>query len=133
MFTTFLLLHTHLGKSGGHLQPLAASLNTSLTILSSSEWKLIIHILPPGAKQSIASIIAFFRLSISPFTSILIAWKIRFAGCPPSTLAEAGIAAFITSTNSNVVRIGASLRFFYNKICNSNCPFLFPVISKNSN
>ena len=35
-----------------------------------------------------------------------IAWKIRFAGCPPLRLAGAGIAVLIISTSSPVVSIG---------------------------
>ena len=44
----------------------------------------------------------------SLLTSILIAWKVLFAGCGPSILAFLGIAFFITSTSSPVVSIGFS-------------------------
>ena len=88
---------------------MAKSLNLFLTILSSREWKVIIAILPPLFSLLTPSSIALFRIDNSLFTSILIAWKVLFAGCGHSLLAFAGIASFIISTSSNVVSIFFSL------------------------
>ena len=116
-FTTSAVFpHIHTGNSFGQVHGSRRLLNASFTILSSSEWKVIMQSLPPGRRTSQNSSTAFFSCSSSPFTSILIAWNVRFAGCGPSLLADAGIAAFITSTSSPVVSIGPVSLFFYYKI-----------------
>ena len=63
------------------LESLHKLLNTLLTILSSNEWKLITHNLPPTFNKSNASNKACSRISSSWLTSILIAWNVFLAGC----------------------------------------------------
>ena len=84
-----------------------------MTILSSSEWKVIIHNLPFGFKLSIQSLTVFSNGFNSSLTSILIAWKVLFAGCP-SLCFDFGIDFSIISTNSFVVSI--VLFFLYSHI-----------------
>ena len=98
----------HIGNSLGQVHGFSNSLNLVLTILSSNEWNVIIANLPPSFSFSMLSSIALFNIASSEFTSILIAWKVLLAGCGPSRLALAGIAAFIISTSSKVVSIGLS-------------------------
>ena len=56
------------------------SLNMFFTILSSREWNVITHILPPFFSFFIAALKAFSIETNSLFTSILIAWKISRSG-----------------------------------------------------
>ena len=105
-FTSDSLSHWHIGKCDGHTQSSAKSLNSFFTILSSNEWKVIIQTLPPSFIIETASSIILVITPSSLLTSILIAWKVLFAGCGPSILAFLGIAFFITSTSSPVVSIG---------------------------
>ena len=63
-----------------HFSGSLASLNASLTILSSSEWKVITTNLHLGFNNSIAPFSAFFNPFSSSLTSILIAWKVLLAG-----------------------------------------------------
>ena len=46
----------------------------------------------------------------SSLTAIRMAWKLRFAGCPPVRRVAAGIAILTISANSVVVSIGRSAR-----------------------
>ena len=57
-----------------------ASTKLGMYIPSSSEWNVIIAILPPGLSLFIPSSIVLFNILSSELTSILIAWKVLFAG-----------------------------------------------------
>lgn len=61
--------HTHTGKSGGQVQGFSFFLNALFTILSSSEWNVIMHSLPPGFNSSIMSSSVSLRTSSSRFNS----------------------------------------------------------------
>ena len=101
--------HWHTGNSGGHLQPVDKSLKVCFTIRSSKEWNVMMAILPPGFITLNPSLIACSIIPNSLLTSILMAWKVLLAGCGPSCLALAGIAALMMSTNSKVVLISPFL------------------------
>jgi 16S rRNA (cytosine1402-N4)-methyltransferase len=58
------------------------------------------HSLPPGFSNSIISCSVFCKTSSSWFNSILIAWKVLFAGWPVPTRSFIGIAAFTASASS---------------------------------
>ena len=83
-------------------------LNKSLHILSSNEWNVITHILPPIVIRSNESLRLFSNTFNSSFTSMRIAWNIFLAGCF-SLLYFSGTLRFITSTSSKVVFIGLEL------------------------
>ena len=85
-------------------------LNIVLTIRSYNEWNVITLILPFFASKSIACSSDSSTAPNSSLTAMRIAWKIRFAGCPPLRLAGAGIAVLIISTSSPVVSIGCFSR-----------------------
>lgn len=104
------LPHTQTGNSFGQVQGCIRLAILSLTIRSSSEWKVITQSLPPGASTSQNASTAFSSCPSSSLTSMRIAWKVRFAGCGPSRRADAGIAALMMSTSSVVVSMGLSLR-----------------------
>ena len=74
--------HTQYGKSFGHVHFPMLSAYAFFTALSSSEWNVIIHNLPPLFKCFIQLFTVLYNGLISSFTSILIAWKVLFAGCP---------------------------------------------------
>ena len=101
------LPQTQTGNSLGQVQPFVNSRNFSLTVLSSSEWKVIIESLPPTLRLWNISSIDFSRVESSSFTSILIAWKALRAGCP-SRRTFWGTEFFIISASSRVVSIGFS-------------------------
>ena len=67
------LPHTQTGKSFGQVQGSALLLKISLTILSSSEWKVMMQSLPPGLRTSRNSSTALPSCPSSSLTSILIA------------------------------------------------------------
>jgi len=73
---------------------------------------VIIAILPPLFNLFIPSSMVLSKIPSSLLTSILMAWKTRLAGCGPSLLAFAGIAALIISTNSPVVLMVFSFLLF---------------------
>ena len=54
-FTWGLRPHTHTGKSGGQMQPLANSARAFFTMRSSSEWKEITASRPPGLSRGTAA------------------------------------------------------------------------------
>jgi hypothetical protein len=86
--------------------PVTANRMRSLTMRSSPEWYDRTATRPPFPVRRIAASSAGARASSSPLTSILMAWKVRFAGCPPVRRAAAGIAATTTAASSVVVSIG---------------------------
>jgi hypothetical protein len=102
--------HTHTGKSGGHVQPRAAPRMKRLTIRSSSEWKLMTTIRPPGVSRSSAA----SSPSRSDWSSSLVAmrsaWKTRLAGWPWPNRAGVGMAERISSTRSALRSIGRAAR-----------------------
>ena len=65
--------HTHTGKSDGQVHGCSFFLNALFTILSSSEWNVMIHNLPPGFSKSIMSSKESRKTSSSRFSSIRIA------------------------------------------------------------
>ena len=67
-------------------------------------------ILPFGFSQRMAASKPRRSTSSSELTSIRRAWKVRFAGCPPARLAEAGMAALMTSTSWPLVSNGSFSR-----------------------
>ena len=69
--------------------------------------------LPPGTRFAAAESIKGLIASSSPLTSILIAWKVRFAGWGPSALAALGIASLMISASSCVVVIGFFARVLH--------------------
>ena len=83
--------HTQTGKSGGQVQPCASARKNRLTIRSSSEWKLITAIRPPGASISSAAGSAASSAPSSSFTAIRSASKTRRAGCPRRTAPASGL------------------------------------------
>ena len=80
-------------------------LNISLQILSSNEWNVITHILPPTLIKSNACFKLDSKTSNSRLTSIRIAWNVFLAGCF-SLLYFSGTLFLIISVNSKVVSIG---------------------------
>ena len=110
-----------------------ASAYACFTTLSSNEWKVIIHNLPPFFKQSIESFTVLYKGLNSSLTSILIAWKVRFAGCPSFCL-DLGIEFSIIFTNSFVVSISFSILykqiFLYIFLSNLYSPYS-EIISNN--
>lgn len=72
-FTLGFLPHTQIGKSLGQVQGFSKFLKTFFTILSSREWKVIIHILPPDFNISTILLMVSSNIPNSLFTSILIA------------------------------------------------------------
>ena len=100
------LPHTHTGKSGGQIHGFSLVRNLVFTILSSREWNVIIERRPPGFKRSIIVSMESFNTSSSWFSSMRIAWNVRFAGCPPSARIFAGIAPRMISASCSVVSIG---------------------------
>src|SRR5690348_6173658 len=79
-----------------------------LTARSSREWKLITHRRPPGRSRATAPRNPRASASISPFTAMRRAWKLRVAGCLP----EGGRPTMpaIRSANSPVRAMGALRR-----------------------
>ena len=71
--TMDVLPHTHIGKSEGHIHGFSHSLNIFLTILSSSEWNVMTHILPLSLRISTISLRFSSSTFSSPLSSILIA------------------------------------------------------------
>ena len=59
---------------------------------------------PPTSRTSSPAGIARSRTFNSLFTSMRMAWKVRFAGLPPIRRAGAGMLAFTNSARSVVVR-----------------------------
>ena len=104
------LPHTQIGRSGGHVQPRASAAKKRLTILSSSEWKLMTAIRPPGRSRRTAAGSACSSDSSSSLTTMRSAWKTRFAGWPSPKRRGAGIAERTTSTRSPVRSNGCSSR-----------------------
>ena len=74
------------GSSGGQMQPRARSAKKRLTRRSSSEWKEIAAIRPPGRSSSQASGSARSSEPISSLTAIRIAWKTRARRMPAGEL-----------------------------------------------
>jgi len=64
---------TQTGKSGGQTQPVQNSLKLCFTILSSSEWKVIIARIPSFSSKSKHFSIASVKAPSSSLTAILIA------------------------------------------------------------
>ena len=91
---------------------LGLDLNAHLTRRSSSEWKLMIAALPPGASSSgIASSVASSWPS-SSLTAIRSAWKTRVAGSIGPCRARPGTLRRTSSASWPVVRIGVPLTVF---------------------
>ena len=111
IFAKGFLPHTHTGNSGGQVQTFTRLLKYSFTIRSSKEWNVMMHILPPGFKRSKKLLRPCFNDSSSPFTSMRIAWNVRFAGCFSRRL-FAGMERRIISINSPVVSISFSTHCF---------------------
>ena len=65
--------HTQTGNSGGHMQGFSFLRNAFFTILSSSDWKVMMQNLPPGARRSIMPSMESDKTSSSLFTAIRIA------------------------------------------------------------
>src|SRR5690606_1530117 len=61
--------HMHAGNDGGHSHGFSRLWNSVFTILSSSEWKVIIASLPPGLSSDTALSTASFRAPSSSFTA----------------------------------------------------------------
>ena len=59
------LPHVHTGKFGGQMHGFSFLRNAFFTILSSNEWNVMIHNLPPGFKQSIIPSMEFVSTSSS--------------------------------------------------------------------
>ena len=83
-FTTALWLHTHIGNSGGHIHAVLNSLKVCFVIRSSKEWNVITPIFPFGFNMDTASTKLSCKIANSLFTSMRMAWNVRFAGCGPS-------------------------------------------------
>ena len=67
------LPHTHTGNSGGQVQGFSFLRKAFFTILSSSEWKVMMQSLPPGASRSIKASKEFSNTSSSLLQAIRIA------------------------------------------------------------
>ncbi len=107
---------THTGKSGGQVQGLSYRLNARFTIRSSSEWNVMTQILPPGERRPTIISRLFSSASSSPFSSIRIAWNVRFSGCPPAARAFLGMADQTAADRSPAVSSGApSLRLMISR------------------
>lgn len=102
--------HTHTGKSLGQVHGFSFFLNALFTILSSSEWKVIIHSLPPGFNRSIISSSESRRTSSSLFSSMRIAWNVLLEGCPDFYWYFIGMACLMISVSWPVVSMDLSLR-----------------------
>jgi len=89
---------------------------------------------PPTLSRSNESVKARSNTFNSSFTSIRIAWKVRFAGCPPVRLARAGIAFFTISTSSKVVSIGLTCLSFSIILAidfaNFSSAYLYKIVTK---
>ena len=102
------LPQVQIGNSGGQTHGFSAVRNLFFTILSSKEWKVMMQSLPSSSRASIILSMESSSTSSSLFSSIRIAWKVLFAGCPEVALILAGMAPEMISDSSNVV----SMRFF---------------------
>ena len=100
----------HTGASRGQVQPFSRDCMALLTILSSSEWKLMTAMRPPTFSRSGAVSISEATAPSSSLTAMRMAWKLRFAGCCFSRSAAAGMADLMMSTSSSVVFISCSWR-----------------------
>ena len=91
------------GRSGGQMQPAAASRRKCLTIRSSSEWKRD-HGDPPARREHVERVVEARRASApsSSLTAMRSAWKTRGPGGPGRTARASGCAARIVSTSSPV-------------------------------
>ncbi len=76
----------------------------SLTILSSSEWKLMTAKIPPLSSSSKEAGNALARLCNSSFTSMRRAWNTLRAGLPAANRAGVGMESLMVSTSSEVRR-----------------------------
>ena len=94
------------GNPFGMCCPFSWSLMNLLTILSSSEWKLITTNRPPIANISKISGNTFFKSSSSLFIKILIPWKALVAGC--LFFSHAGFASLTMFASCSVLVIGFS-------------------------
>ena len=83
IFPSEIFPQTQYGNSFGHVHFPSASIYASFTTLSSNEWKVIMHSLPFGFNAFIELITVLYSGFSSLFTSILIAWNVFLAGCPP--------------------------------------------------
>ena len=101
----------YLDESGGQVQAVAHCRKRCFTSLSSSEWNVIMHSLPPGFNSSIMSSSVSLRTSSSRFNSIRIAWNVRFAGCPDFFWYFIGMAPLIISVSWPVVSMGSLPRW----------------------
>lgn len=72
-FISALWPQTHTGNDLSHMQSAAIRAKVRLTVLSSSEWNVITHILPPFFKRRVSVSTASPSPSSSPLTSILMA------------------------------------------------------------
>src|SRR5699024_2730838 len=72
-FISAFLPHTQTGNSLGQVHGFARLLNISFTILSSREWKVMMHSLPPGDSMSQKFSTALWSCPSSSLTSILMA------------------------------------------------------------
>ena len=94
IFTTGFLPQVQIGAFGGQVHGFCSRWKQRLTSRSSSEWKVMTSIRPPGFRQSTKSQIALSSGSSSSLTAMRMAWNVRRAGWPSSLRRTAlGIAA----------------------------------------
>ena len=72
-FTSGVFPHTHTGKSGGQVHPLANSARSVFTIRSSNEWKVITASRPPLLRRGTAARTIRSTLANSSFTAMRMA------------------------------------------------------------
>ena len=99
----------------------------SLTIRSSPEWYERTAIRPPVLVCDMAESMAGANASSSPFTSIRIAWNVRFAGCPPVRRAGAGQATTIAQLGG---RLDGTRR--HDRVGDAACEALVAVLLQDS-
>src|ERR1700694_2481975 len=116
------------GCWGGQIQSLDSTLKNDFTKRSSSEWKLIVAIRPPGLSIPRA---AFSPASISPnssLTAMRMPWKVRVATLMSRGQARRGMAASTAEARSVVGRRGRAAR--HDELCDPPRPTLLAVIAQ---